>query len=378
MNIERQSVSKMSKKVVVSAIAILLVISITQGAFATSTIAVVPFDTATGISISTGSVFADSVAAMLSQSGSFEVMERTKLARILKEHSYNMSGIVDTQTAVEAGRLAGIRYLLFGSMGRLGNAITITARLVDIESGKVVISKVINLLDEGKLYQAAQELANSLVSALNGSEDVVSTIVPALKQRLRRLSRRIRDIMAQKLLINTSGMLISINSATKIADLRIRGPKPVPGQHLVVVARGYRGKEKKGELTVIECRGRSCRAKVVEGIFKIHPGDRIERGGQSVVGILFDPSTSHSIRRSFFRILSDTIDGADFRMSDNLENNGPHKINKDQLHKLAKNGIDLLLIVDPEGGPDVKSVNLRVFSTHSGIKLIDEEIEAIR
>lgn len=69
----------------------------------------------------------------------FTVVERSALRMILEEQSLQRTGAVDSETAVKVGKLAGAQVLLLGSIDKLGSVYQATARLVDAESGQVIV-----------------------------------------------------------------------------------------------------------------------------------------------------------------------------------------------------------------------------------------------
>jgi len=62
-----------------------------------------------------GSSVADLLTSRLFESDQFDVVDRSNLSRIMKEHELNMSGAVDTDTAVKIGRLVGASALIVGN-----------------------------------------------------------------------------------------------------------------------------------------------------------------------------------------------------------------------------------------------------------------------
>jgi curli biogenesis system outer membrane secretion channel CsgG len=98
----------------------------------------------------------------------FSVVERQQLNSILAEHAFQLSGSVDQATAVKAGRMAGVQFVVFGNIdfaqkeqgvhsGGLGSLLgkalpwgsgsrkvsegNLTARAVNIRTGEIVFSK---------------------------------------------------------------------------------------------------------------------------------------------------------------------------------------------------------------------------------------------
>ena len=97
----------------------------------------------------------------LVKSGKFRVVEREQLAALMAEKNLALSGNVDPSTAVKAGRLLGVKYLLTGAITEYGasNAeagarsigglpsfrvkrskfsAAMNARLIDTETGEIV------------------------------------------------------------------------------------------------------------------------------------------------------------------------------------------------------------------------------------------------
>jgi curli biogenesis system outer membrane secretion channel CsgG len=93
--------------------------------------------------------------------GKFRVIERSALEAILREKNLALSGDVDASTAVKAGKLLGVKYLLTGAVteygtdtaggsvpsvrglpsvggGRKKFTAAVNARLIDVETGEIV------------------------------------------------------------------------------------------------------------------------------------------------------------------------------------------------------------------------------------------------
>ena len=71
-----------------------------------------------------------------------DVVERNKIDDILKEQKLQMSGIVDEEKyLVELGKMLGANQVVMGSIGKItDDYFTITAKLTDIETGKMINS----------------------------------------------------------------------------------------------------------------------------------------------------------------------------------------------------------------------------------------------
>tara|TARA_Y100000591_G_scaffold257596_1_gene229694 strand:- start:1046 stop:1876 length:831 start_codon:yes stop_codon:yes gene_type:complete len=69
--------------------------------------------------------------------GKYDVVERSKIDEILKEQKLQMSGCVE-ECLIDVGKMLGAKQIIIGSAGKLGSIYTITAKLVDATSGKML------------------------------------------------------------------------------------------------------------------------------------------------------------------------------------------------------------------------------------------------
>ncbi len=63
-----------------------------------------------------GQAVASLLISRLWESGFYTLVERSELQRILEEHAMGMSGVVDVNSAVEAGKLLGVDAIIFGEV----------------------------------------------------------------------------------------------------------------------------------------------------------------------------------------------------------------------------------------------------------------------
>jgi curli biogenesis system outer membrane secretion channel CsgG len=67
----------------------------------------------------------------------YKIVERSKIDDILKEQKFQISGCVD-ECLIELGKMLGANNVVTGSFGKVGNVYTISARMVDAESGEIL------------------------------------------------------------------------------------------------------------------------------------------------------------------------------------------------------------------------------------------------
>ena len=114
------------------------------------------------ISLTDAGVASDYVLDALLDSDRFSIIEREQMQAIMSEHHLNLTGMVNPATAVQIGRLTGVKYILYGSVvgcslkektigydnntiGGVGNnqhtvIANVVARFIDVETGRIVLA----------------------------------------------------------------------------------------------------------------------------------------------------------------------------------------------------------------------------------------------
>ncbi len=136
----------------------------------TKRIAILDFENISGIAKYDGlgkamsSMLISDIEANVS-SKRLQLVERAQIQKVLKEQNFQASKNVNKNTAVQAGKLLGVNYLLVGDVYILNDQLIINARLTNTETGDIVFSKK----QEGKTIgwlnlktNIAKELATSL------------------------------------------------------------------------------------------------------------------------------------------------------------------------------------------------------------------------
>lgn len=118
-----------------------------------------------GIAVDDASIITDRLRSELVQTGKVRVLERAEMDKILKEQAFQNSGACDqSQCAVEMGKLLAVDRMMVGSIGRIGNLYTLSARILDVRTGEV-------------LFTATQDNQGRL-------EDLLVQTVPAIAAKL--------------------------------------------------------------------------------------------------------------------------------------------------------------------------------------------------
>ena len=159
---------------------------------------------ASGLSNYQAEAITDIFTRMLSNSRVIAIVERDRLDAIGREHRFGMSGLVDTGTAVEIGRIAGCQYMLLGSVTQFTKnvtnqkfafinetkydaSVTIDMRVVDVTTSEVVLSmaETGSATRKDSQFDIGKDIKHS-ESSLEGLEgEAVDNAVSKLGQRIR-------------------------------------------------------------------------------------------------------------------------------------------------------------------------------------------------
>jgi len=96
--------------------------------------------TGQGLDVSSASILSDRLRNELFNTGVFTVLERGQMDEILKEQGFQQSGCTSDACAVEIGQLLGVQYLVIGSIGKIGQTFTINVRMIDVTTGRIVLT----------------------------------------------------------------------------------------------------------------------------------------------------------------------------------------------------------------------------------------------
>ncbi len=158
------------KAIVISLAIILTAAALPCGkAYAGTRLAILDF-TANNTSKSNANVVRNAFEVALYRAGIFDIIERNQIDAILKEQGLQASGCTDTSCAVEIGKLLSANLVLVGSLDKIGGAYSITAKLVDIKLGKVLVADNEIAKTEDDIYAAVDDLSKRIADKYSKAE----------------------------------------------------------------------------------------------------------------------------------------------------------------------------------------------------------------
>ncbi|OGF48956.1 MAG: hypothetical protein A2231_10945 [Candidatus Firestonebacteria bacterium RIFOXYA2_FULL_40_8] len=93
------------------------------------------------VKISTSAIVGEFLRNELFKDGNFVVLERENVDKVLKEQKLQASGCTTNECIVEIGKILNVEQMLVGSVGMIGDEYCLNIRIVDVESGQVLITK---------------------------------------------------------------------------------------------------------------------------------------------------------------------------------------------------------------------------------------------
>lgn len=115
--------------------------------------------------------FASMMIHTLSGATDLQVIERERIQWLLDELELQQeSGAVDPATAVRAGKLLGATTVLFGAYTVQGERLWVSARLVKVETGEILLAEQVFGTEAG-LFDLVDELSLEVAQAVNATLD---------------------------------------------------------------------------------------------------------------------------------------------------------------------------------------------------------------
>ncbi len=102
-------------------------------------LAVLDFEPKEGIDLSVCTLLMNSFIADLQFTEQFQIMSRTEIQKILSEQDFQFSEhCSDTDCAVKYGEIIGVRYIVTGQIGKIGNTYLVVVHLIDVSTSEEV------------------------------------------------------------------------------------------------------------------------------------------------------------------------------------------------------------------------------------------------
>lgn len=133
-----------------------------------ATLAILTFDPRSGVSSREVALLSDRFEVELGQCKVYKLISRSKMKELLELQQYSINQ-ANAQSAVEAGRLLGVQFMLYGSVGKANSLLTINVYIVNVEEGVIVASAALDYPGalDGFLVKATPQVIRRLLHAVD-------------------------------------------------------------------------------------------------------------------------------------------------------------------------------------------------------------------
>lgn len=112
--------------------------------------AVLDLDASTNLTQEETKTISDRLESEIQGTGKAILLERRKMQEILSEQGFQQSGACNASNCqVQVGQLLGVDQVITGSVGKVGNVYTLNVKLIDVQTGAIMRSHVVDV--EGDL-----------------------------------------------------------------------------------------------------------------------------------------------------------------------------------------------------------------------------------
>lgn len=140
----------------------------------TPVVAVLRFTGSEGVSTEALGALTSRFETELMSTGGFRVVERRNVDAILREQGFQQSGACTTSDCqVEVGQLLGVERIVTGEVAKLGRLWSLSLRMVDVGSGSIVASHVLDI--KGSLETVLRGGCPEMAEILAGKKRPVSS-----------------------------------------------------------------------------------------------------------------------------------------------------------------------------------------------------------
>jgi TolB-like protein len=129
------------------------------------TMAVSTFDPQ-GVSATDAAVVSDMLRNQLIKEGAFNLVEKANMDKILGEQAFQQTGCTTSECAVKLGKVLNVKFLVVGSMGKLGDSFVISMRVIDVETAKAVYSDEFDAKGVPEVREGIKAIATRLTEAV--------------------------------------------------------------------------------------------------------------------------------------------------------------------------------------------------------------------
>lgn len=110
-----------------------------------------------------GKIVAEWFTTALVETGRFDIIERRLLQQLLDEQKMGQSGLIDPTSASRLGKVLGVSTVVSGTVQNYDGNYEINARLINVESGAIIVAEKVHASSAGKLTELVASIATRII-----------------------------------------------------------------------------------------------------------------------------------------------------------------------------------------------------------------------
>lgn len=100
-----------------------------------------------------GRTIAETLRSIWIKRDEYRIVERAMIQKVIEEHGLNMTGLIDSNTAVKVGEMLGTEKVLVGTISRVRNEYVMNLRLIDVKTGLASNAQTMTANNEKELLE---------------------------------------------------------------------------------------------------------------------------------------------------------------------------------------------------------------------------------
>ncbi|MCC6810356.1 MAG: hypothetical protein IT381_23195 [Deltaproteobacteria bacterium] len=325
------------------------------------------------------------------------VLERSKLDKVLKEHELNMSGFVDPSTIKrQLGKALAADFCVMGRISALGDAWSLSARLVNIETAEMEVAKEVSFRDLASLRVAIKILAKQFIGEITGeavaksaAEGMLATdpkhFYAAAELLTGYLQRLVPTVEGEVAEVQTDDKTVSVSSKSAFGQIPL-------GTRLEVFHDEVSGKNKVGEIFVSKVE--AGEKTLVAAYTKKSLGDTLQMGDivstkkyKARVGIgniVDEAEDNEALVKKFRESVAERLSDMERMGSVDYDELGEMLLNaygtggsakEKQMKDLHKKGVDFIVVGKFYGRPGDRRTDFKVYNAYTGKIALEVKID---
>jgi TolB-like protein len=154
--------------------ALFVLISLKAFAQQQPVVAVVPFDVISGVSATEAAMITDVFFVRLGNTRKVDLVNRTIVQRVIKEHNFQLEDWSDKEKTAELGKALNADWIVQGDIRKMNNGILIIVQFYNIKTFKFEGGTDVRLANADEAYDKMNPLVDSLIQTIAASPAPVS------------------------------------------------------------------------------------------------------------------------------------------------------------------------------------------------------------